>query len=155
MAEVTDEIRARIDIVELVGQRVSLKRQGKDWKGLCPFHGEKTPSFTVSPTKQFYHCFGCGAHGTAISFLMEHAGLGFIDAVKELAGRYGMTVPDEALGRALRWMRGTASRLDGGDEARKGRRDRGEASRPGGPAARPGNPDGSLRLPFRRQAESE
>lgn len=91
------DLLARADIVEVVGQYVELKKTGTNYKGLCPFHGEKTPSFTVSASKQFYHCFGCGAHGTAIGFLMEHAGMGFVDAVKELAGRYGMTVPEPDL----------------------------------------------------------
>lgn len=91
------DLLARADIVEVVGQYVELKKTGSNYKGLCPFHSEKTPSFTVSASKQFYHCFGCGAHGTAIGFLMEHAGMGFVDAVKELAGRYGMTVPEPDL----------------------------------------------------------
>ncbi|MDD3530062.1 MAG: DNA primase [Gallionellaceae bacterium] len=85
----------RVDIVEVVDRYVPLKKKGANYMACCPFHGEKTPSFTVSPTKQFYHCFGCGAHGTAISFLMEHAGMGFVEAVKELADRTGMTVPDD------------------------------------------------------------
>ncbi len=85
----------RVDVVEVIDHYVPLKKKGANYQACCPFHGEKTPSFTVSPTKQFYHCFGCGAHGTAISFLMEHAGMGFIEAVKELANRVGMTVPDD------------------------------------------------------------
>jgi len=85
----------RIDIVELIGSYVSLKKSGADYAACCPFHNEKTPSFTVSPNKQFYHCFGCGAHGTAIGFLMEYQGLGFIDAVRELASRIGLEVPDD------------------------------------------------------------
>ncbi len=89
------DLLARADAVEIVGRYVQLKKAGVNYKGLCPFHGEKSPSFTVSPTKQFYHCFGCGAHGTAISFLMEHTGLGFVDAVKDLAGMYGLKVPEE------------------------------------------------------------
>lgn len=84
----------RVDIVELVGRHVALKKGGANFMGLCPFHNEKSPSFTVSPTKQFYHCFGCGAHGTAIGFLIEYSGLGFVDAVKELAQNVGMTVPE-------------------------------------------------------------
>jgi DNA primase (EC 2.7.7.-) len=80
------DLLARADIVEVVGQSVELKKTGINYKGLCPFHGEKTPSFTVSASKQFYHCFGCGAHGTAIGFLMEHAGMGFVDAVKSWPG---------------------------------------------------------------------
>ncbi|MEA3118079.1 MAG: primase [Paraburkholderia sp.] len=85
----------RIDIVEVVGKYVQLKKGGANFIGLCPFHNEKSPSFTVSPSKQFYHCFGCGAHGTAIGFLMEHAGLAFPEAVNELAQSAGLTVPQE------------------------------------------------------------
>jgi DNA primase len=84
----------RVDIVEVVSRYVQLKKGGANYLGLCPFHGEKTPSFTVSPAKQFYHCFGCGAHGNAIGFQMAYAGLGFIDAVKELAAAVGMQVPE-------------------------------------------------------------
>ena len=85
----------RVDIVDVVGRYVQLKKGGANFGGLCPFHSEKSPSFTVSPTKQFYHCFGCGAHGTAIGFLMEYAGVGFVDAVKDLAQNAGMTVPEQ------------------------------------------------------------
>lgn len=90
-----DELLARTDIVEVVGGRVPLKRQGKEYAARCPFHDERSASFTVSPTKQFYHCFGCGAHGTAISFLMNYDRLEFLDAVDELAKRVGMEVPRE------------------------------------------------------------
>ncbi len=90
-----DDLLARIDIVEVVGARVALKRSGREHKGCCPFHNEKSPSFFVNPTKQFYHCFGCGAHGTAVSFLMEHDHLGFVEAVEELAGRAGIDIPRE------------------------------------------------------------
>lgn len=89
------QVLDRTDIVAVIERYVPLKKAGINYQARCPFHNEKTPSFTVSPTKQFYHCFGCGAHGTAISFLMEHAGYGFIDAVKELAGNAGMQVPDD------------------------------------------------------------
>ncbi|MFZ5637513.1 MAG: DNA primase [Pseudomonadota bacterium] len=88
-----DDLLARTDIVELIGSRVPLKRQGREYSARCPFHDERSPSFTVSPTKQFYHCFGCGAHGTAISFLMNYDRLEFLDAVDELAKRAGMEVP--------------------------------------------------------------
>lgn len=88
------DLLSRVDIVDVVESAVQLKRAGANYSACCPFHTEKTPSFTVSPSKQFYHCFGCGAHGTAISFLMEYHGLGFIDAVKDLAARAGMTVPE-------------------------------------------------------------
>jgi DNA primase len=81
------ELLARADVVEIVGRYVQLKKTGANFSGLCPFHSEKSPSFTVSPTKQFYHCFGCGKHGNAIGFLMEHAGMGFVEAVKDLACR--------------------------------------------------------------------
>ncbi|WP_311515155.1 DNA primase [Oligella urethralis] len=87
------ELLARVDIVDVVGKYVQLKKGGQNLQGLCPFHQEKTPSFTVSPTKQFYHCFGCGAHGTAIRFVMEHVGLSFPDAVRHLADSVGMVVP--------------------------------------------------------------
>jgi len=84
----------RVDIVDVVGRYVQLKKGGANLSGLCPFHNEKSPSFTVSPTKQFYHCFGCGAHGTAIGFLIDYSGMGFVDAVKDLAQSVGMVVPD-------------------------------------------------------------
>ncbi|HXZ94212.1 MAG TPA: DNA primase [Burkholderiales bacterium] len=84
----------RVDIVDVVSRYVQLKKGGANFLGLCPFHNEKTPSFTVSPAKQFYHCFGCGAHGNAIGFLMAHAGLGYVDAVKELASSAGMQMPE-------------------------------------------------------------
>ena len=89
------ELLHRLDIVDVVDRYVRLKRAGANYVACCPFHSEKTPSFTVSQTKQFYHCFGCSAHGTAIGFLMEYSGLGFVDAVKELAQTIGMTVPEE------------------------------------------------------------
>jgi DNA primase len=85
----------RVDIVDVVGRYVQLKKGGANYQGLCPFHNEKSPSFTVSPTKQFYHCFGCGAHGTAIGFLIEYSGMGFVDAVKDLAQNVGMLVPEQ------------------------------------------------------------
>jgi DNA primase len=88
-----DELLARSDIVEVVGARVPLKKQGREYSARCPFHDERSPSFTVSPTKQFYHCFGCGAHGTAISFLMNYDRMEFLDAVEELAKRAGLEVP--------------------------------------------------------------
>jgi DNA primase len=91
-----DEIVARADLVELVGARVALKKAGREFKGLCPFHNEKTPSFTVSPDKGFYHCFGCGAHGTAISFLIDHEGMSFPEAVESLAETLGIPLPAAA-----------------------------------------------------------
>lgn len=89
------ELLNRVDVVDVIDASVPLKKAGANYSACCPFHNEKTPSFTVSPTKQFYHCFGCGAHGTALGFLMEYQGLGFVDAVHELAKRVGMTVPQE------------------------------------------------------------
>lgn len=89
------DVRARVDIVDLINEYVPLKKAGANYAACCPFHNEKTPSFTVSPTKQFYHCFGCGAHGTAIDFLMEYQGMAFVDAVKELAASMGMQVPED------------------------------------------------------------
>ncbi len=93
-----DDILARTDIVELIDSRVPLKKAGKDFQACCPFHSEKTPSFTVSQSKQFYHCFGCGAHGTAIGFLMEYDNLEFVEAVQELADNLGLEVPREDSG---------------------------------------------------------
>ena len=84
----------RVDVVEVVSRYVKLKKAGANFSGLCPFHNEKTASFTVSPTKQFYHCFGCGAHGNAIGFLMSYGGMGYVDAVKDLASGVGMQVPE-------------------------------------------------------------
>lgn len=89
------ELLNRVDVVDVVGRYVQLKKGGANFMGLCPFHGEKSPSFSVSPSKQFYHCFGCGANGNAIGFLMEHAGMGFVEAVKDLAGQIGLQVPDD------------------------------------------------------------
>ena len=85
----------RVDIVEVVGRYVQLKKGGANFMGLCPFHGEKSPSFSVSPTKQFFHCFGCGKNGNAVGFLMEHTGAGFVEAVKDLAHQVGLEVPQD------------------------------------------------------------
>ena len=89
------DLLGRVDIVEVVGRYVQLKKAGINHKGLCPFHGEKSPSFIVSPTRQTYHCFGCGVHGNAVGFLMEHSALPFPDAVRDLAQQVGMTVPED------------------------------------------------------------
>ena len=89
------ELLNRVDVVDVVGRYVQLKKGGANLMGLCPFHGEKSPSFSVSPTKQFYHCFGCGANGNAIGFLMEHAGMSFVEAVKDLAQQSGLQVPED------------------------------------------------------------
>ena len=95
-----DDVLARVDIVDLIESYLPLRKAGRDFQALCPFHGEKSPSFTVSREKQFYHCFGCGAHGSAIGFLMKHRNLEFVEAVTELAGVAGLEVPQEA--RSLR-----------------------------------------------------
>lgn len=92
-----DDLLARIDIVDIVDAYVPLKKAGRNHQACCPFHDEKTPSFTVSQTKQFYHCFGCGANGTAISFLMEYLHMGFIEAIEDLASRAGVEIPKEAM----------------------------------------------------------
>ena len=89
------DLLARVDVADVVGRYVQLKKGGINLLGLCPFHNEKSPSFTVSPTKQFYHCFGCGAHGSAITFLIEHTGASFPEAVRTLASAVGMSVPEE------------------------------------------------------------
>ena len=93
-----DDLVAGVDIVEIIEHYVPLKRAGKEFKACCPFHDEKTPSFTVVPDKQFYHCFGCGAHGTAVGFLMDYANMEFVEAVEELARRIGRDVPRESGG---------------------------------------------------------
>ncbi len=93
--EFIDQLLTRIDIVDVIDKRVPLKKAGKELQACCPFHNEKTPSFTVSPQKQFYHCFGCGAHGTAVGFLMEYDRLSFPDAIEELARQAGLEVPHE------------------------------------------------------------
>lgn len=91
------DLLSRVDIIDVVGRYVQLKKTGANFSGLCPFHSEKSPSFTVSPSKQFYHCFGCGQHGDAIGFLMAHNGLSFVEAVQELAQQQGLQVPDDHL----------------------------------------------------------
>ncbi|MDP7064318.1 MAG: DNA primase [Arenicellales bacterium] len=98
--EFIDELLARLDVVEVIDRRVPLKKAGKDFKACCPFHNEKTPSFTVSRPKQFYHCFGCGVSGTAITFLMEFEHLSFPEAIEELAGEAGLEVPDSGPARS-------------------------------------------------------
>ena len=91
------EVLNRVDVVDIVDQRVKLKKAGSNFVACCPFHQEKSPSFSVSPSKQFYHCFGCGAHGSAISFLIEYDGLSFIDAIQYLANHLGLKVPNEKI----------------------------------------------------------
>ena len=90
------ELLNRIDVVDIIDKRVTLKKAGANYLACCPFHQEKTPSFTVSPSKQFYHCFGCGEHGSAISFLIEYEGLTFVDAINDLANSIGLKVPNDA-----------------------------------------------------------
>ena len=101
------ELISRVDIVEVVGRHVELKRGGANFMGLCPFHGEKSPSFSVSPSKQFYYCFGCGASGDAIRFLSEQLGLSFVESVRELAQGVGMAVPEEDVSPEERQRRDT------------------------------------------------
>ncbi|MDH5182853.1 MAG: DNA primase [Gammaproteobacteria bacterium] len=102
--EFIDELMSRVDIVDVIDERVPLKKAGKEFTACCPFHDEKTPSFTVSPSKQFFHCFGCGVHGTALGFLMDYEHMSFPEAVEDLASRVGLQVPREA---------GQAPRRDG------------------------------------------
>lgn len=90
-----DDLLTKSDIVDVINTRVKLKKAGRDYQACCPFHHEKTPSFTVSQKKQFYHCFGCGAHGNAISFLMDYDKLEFIEAIEELAAMAGLEIPYE------------------------------------------------------------
>ena len=92
------ELLSRVDIVDVIGRHVQLKKGGANLMGLCPFHGEKSPSFSVSPAKQFYYCFGCGASGDAIRFLTEHTGTPFREAVADLAPQVGLSVPDDTRG---------------------------------------------------------
>ena len=107
------DLLARVDIVDVVSRHVALKKGGQNLLGLCPFHGEKTPSFTVSPTKQFFHCFGCGAHGSAVGFLMDYRGLSYVEAIQELAQSVGLTVPQESVrsGQEAAQNRGLAEAL--------------------------------------------
>jgi DNA primase len=131
------QLLGRVDIVDVIDRHVKLKKAGQNYTACCPFHNEKTPSFNVSPTKQFYHCFGCGVNGTAIRFLMEYAGMGFRDAVKELAEAVGMALPAESretlerqqianslidvMGIAARYYRGELKRSPRAIEYFKGR----------------------------------
>ncbi|MFN4089347.1 MAG: CHC2 zinc finger domain-containing protein [Alphaproteobacteria bacterium] len=126
-ADFLAELKARVGLVDLIGSSVLLKRAGSEWSGLCPFHAEKTPSFTVSDDKGFYHCFGCGAHGDAIDFLMRADGRTFADAVTEAAHRAGMTLPDGAH---------PAPRRDGGRDVARRAEPSGNPERDGEDAAR-------------------
>jgi DNA primase len=130
------ELLSRVDIVDVIDARVPLKKAGTNLAACCPFHSEKTPSFTVSPTKQFYHCFGCGVHGNAISFLMEYGGLGYIEAMRELADIAGMELPEneqrhqegprpvdlaESMRQAMEYYRGQLKRSSRAIDYLKGR----------------------------------
>src|SRR6266704_830361 len=105
---------ARVDIVEVIDRSVPLKKAGANYVACCPFHSEKTPSFTVSPSKQFYHCFGCGAHGTAIGFVMQYSAVGFVEAVEELARNAGLTVPRQEAARRLQERKAPLTELMAG-----------------------------------------
>ena len=97
-----DDLIARADVVDIIGRRIALKKAGREYKACCPFHDEKSPSFTVSSVKGFYHCFGCGAHGTAIGFLMEYDHMSFVDAIESLASTMGVEVPRDESDRPAR-----------------------------------------------------
>ena len=92
----TDKVKERVDIVEVIGDYVPLKKKGQNMWACCPFHGEKTPSFSLSPAKQIYKCFGCGKAGDPIQFVMDIEGIGFQEAIRQLAGKYGIEVEEEA-----------------------------------------------------------
>src|SRR6478735_2287724 len=125
-----DELRARTTLSAVIAPSVKLIKAGREFKACCPFHNEKTPSFTINDEKGFYHCFGCGAHGDAIRFLTDHRGLPFMDAVKELAGKAGMEVPaadpksqerqerakglHDVMAEAQRWFAAQLDGLEGG-----------------------------------------
>src|SRR5688500_16628010 len=104
--EIINEIRSRADIVAVIGQHVQLKKAGRNWKGLCPFHGEKTPSFNVQPDKGFFHCFGCQKHGDVFTFVMELEGKSFVEAAEQLGARFGIAVPKVDESPELRRARG-------------------------------------------------
>src|SRR5260370_40812592 len=91
-----EEVRNRADVVEVIGAHVRLRRTGRNFTGLCPFHNEKTPSFTVNPERGFFHCFGCGAGGTVFDFMIKIEGLTFPEALQSLAARYGITLPERS-----------------------------------------------------------
>jgi DNA primase len=102
---ITQSIRDRVDVVELIGGCIELKKHGKNHKGKCPFHAEKTPSFTVSQEKGFYHCFGCGAHGDVIEFVMQYRGSSFPEAVRELAAMAGISIETSQPSKLTTWKR--------------------------------------------------
>ena len=100
--EIVEEVRTRTDIVDIVSGYVKLQKKGSNYFGLCPFHNEKSPSFSVSPGKQMYYCFGCGAGGNAITFLMEYENYSFPEALEVLADRVGVALPKEELSKEAR-----------------------------------------------------
>src|SRR5580765_7722665 len=104
--EIITEIRSRADIVAVIGQHVQLKKAGRNWKGLCPFHGEKTPSFNVRPDRQFFHCFGCNKSGDVFTFLMELEGKSFVEVAEQLAERHNIALPRFEESPELRRARG-------------------------------------------------
>src|SRR3954469_17967289 len=104
--DIINEIRTRADIVAVIGQHVQLKKSGRTWKGLCPFHGEKTPSFNVIPDKGFFHCFGCQKHGDVFTFVMELEGKSFVEAAEQLGARFNIAVPKIDESPELRRARG-------------------------------------------------
>ena len=108
------EIRSRVDIVGLIGRYVELRRAGRNWTGLCPFHSEKTPSFNVNPDRQIFHCFGCHEGGDAIGFLMKHEGLSFPEAVRNLAAECGVEIEEESAGHASE--RGLSEKLSAAND---------------------------------------
>ena len=95
-SHILDDLRDRVPLSDLVGRRVKLIKRGREFTGLCPFHNEKTPSFTISDDKGFYHCFGCGAHGSVFDFLMRTEGLGFVEAVEKIADLAGVKLPAQS-----------------------------------------------------------
>ena len=97
-----DDLIARVDIVDVLSKRIDLKKAGKEFKAVCPFHNDKNPSLTISPMKGFYHCFSCGAHGTALGFLMEYENLSFVEAIESLASELGIEVPYEKRGNSIK-----------------------------------------------------
>src|SRR5438309_10329090 len=111
-AAVLDDIRAGVDIVDFVGRFVNLRKTGANWKGLCPFHGEKTPSFMVNPKKGIFHCFGCGVGGDVFGFLMRQDRLSFPEAVRSLAKTAGIALPEEGAGRGVSGREGVIGTAD-------------------------------------------
>src|SRR5688572_1427127 len=109
--DVIAEIRARVDIVAVIGTHVQLKKAGRNWKGLCPFHGERTPSFNVSPDKGYFYCFGCQKKGDAFTFVMEYEGKSFAEAAEQLAARAGVAIPVVEESPALRRARGERTQM--------------------------------------------